>query len=139
MTSYEKPGSLKGEVVSTAHDDIHEMNRHEHMHEHNHAYIHDGHDHHDHDDSGHTHDHIHHQSADVHNHNHGDLSTEDKETYALIRYMLSHNRHHALELDELGKKLETAGKPEAARLIKDAVSWFEKGNIELEKAVRLIE
>lgn len=93
---------------------------HEHTHEHNHTRTHD------HDSSGHT-------------HSHGGQNTDEKETYALIKYMLSHNIHHAGELRELSAKLEAAGKPEAALLIAKAVEFFEKGNLELEKAVSLID
>jgi hypothetical protein len=54
------------------------------------------------------------------------MHAEEKETYALIKYMLSHNRHHAEELTELSEKLKAIGKPEAAKLLSQAVSGLKK-------------
>jgi len=98
------------------------MHTHEHAHTHEHNHTHT----HEHENSGYT-------------HSHGGQESDEKETYALIKYMLSHNRHHAGELRELSARLEAVGRPEAASLIAKAVEWFEKGNLELEKAVSLID
>ena len=92
------------------------------------------------EDTAHSHDHLHKCSGEVgHNHKHAGQSDDDKETDALIKYMLAHNRHHADELNELRGKLNAGGRSEAARLIENAVSCVEKGKLELEKAVRLID
>jgi 2-methylaconitate cis-trans-isomerase PrpF len=127
------------------HDDIKAANdrkgsipMHEHSHTHEHL-------------NGHTHEHAHarehehvhgdheHVHKNTHAHDNGGQSSDMKEIHALVRYMLSHNRHHAAELRGLGEKLDAAGDHETASLIENAVSCFEKGNLELEKAVRLLD
>lgn len=52
--------------------------------------------------------------------------------------MLSHNRHHAAELGELAERLADSGKKEAASVLAEAITCFEKGNDELEKTVKLL-
>lgn len=65
-----------------------------------------------------------------HNHTHV-TSDSDKETLALLEYMLGHNRHHAEELHELSHKL-----PEnEAILLHSAVDDFRQGN---EKLARVL-
>jgi hypothetical protein len=128
------------------HEHSHE-HTHEHTHEdraHSHAHTHAHTHEHSHDEAGHTHEHPHehpHEHSDdhAHTHTHGGDGGSEKETFALIRYMLSHNTHHAEELTQLSAQLAEIGKPEAAALLKQAVSYFTQGNAELEKAVRLIE
>ena len=90
------------------------MSDHEHHHEH---------EHHEH---GHHHDHEHH-------HEHGADSPE--ECLALLKYMLSHNAHHAEELHDLAHSTEG----EARELIHEAVKDIEQSNEKLKKAVALLE
>lgn len=83
-----------------------------HSHEHNH-----GHEH--------THDH-------THNHSHDVNSPESKEELlALLSYMVSHNKHHAAELEELSKN--TTG--EAFDLLQKAIASYTEGNRLLEEAL----
>jgi hypothetical protein len=93
---------------------------------------------HTHDGSDHWHSHEHTHSHGGHSHEHGDVK-EDKEVFALITYMLSHNRHHAQELRELADRLLNSGKSEAAAVLSEAVSFFEEGNDRLEKTVNLLK
>jgi exonuclease VII small subunit len=53
--------------------------------------------------------------------------------------MADHNKHHALELAELAKKLKEQGKTEAAEQLDKAVSEFESGNIRLNVALSLLK
>ena len=57
-----------------------------------------------------------------------------EETLALLKYMVSHNRHHAEELHELGHC--TSG--DAARLIHEAVEQLNASTEKLEEAVALL-
>ena len=119
--------------------------KHDHDHTHDHEHTHDGtphaHDHshahsHDHNTHSHAHDSLH-DAAQEHDHDHSSAGDE-KETFALIRYMLSHNRHHAEELKGLADKLSDMGKLEAADILSEGISCFEKGNSLLESVVSLI-
>ncbi len=83
-----------------------------HSHEHNH-----GHEH--------THDH-------THNHSHDVNSPESKEELlALLSYMVSHNKHHAAELEELSKS--TSGV--SYDLLQSAIASYNEGNRLLEEAL----
>ncbi len=85
-----------------------------------------------------------------HSHTHGDChegscgscggcADAEKETVALVSYMVDHNKHHAAELAEMGKKLREMGKTEAADQIDKAVSDFESGNVRLSVALSLLK
>jgi|GEM_PF-332259 len=133
---------LRGEVIPTAHESNHNLNHkvesahgHAHEHEHMHAHTHKH-------DSDHTHSQLHHHHPEAgagQSHGSGCKENDEKEVYALVKYMLSHNKHHAGELCELGARLNALGKSEAAALVAAAASWYEKGNLELEKAVGLLD
>ncbi|MDD3218613.1 MAG: cobalt transporter [Lachnospiraceae bacterium] len=100
---------------------------------------------HTHDGSTHVHEHAH--GADMENHEHthshdcsncqgGDCKNE---TVALLSYMLSHNEHHAAELDQMAQNLKKLGMDEAAKQIEEGVSDFQKGNMRLSLALTLVK
>ncbi|MDD3279938.1 MAG: cobalt transporter [Lachnospiraceae bacterium] len=80
---------------------------------------------------GHCHDH-------EHSCQHCDGDHKD-ETTALLGYMLSHNEHHAQELEQMAVNLEKLGMSDAAAQIKEAVSEFQKGNMRLSLALTLVK
>lgn len=125
---------------------------HEHTHAHTHSYEH-SHEHtheHGHEDAHeHTHGHGH---EDAHEHSHGESACAGKEctsecggckpgnqNEALLTYMLSHNEHHAAELDEMAEKLRQSGQEKAAEQIRKAVDEFQKGNMYLGVALALVK
>ena len=61
------------------------------------------------------------------------------EVVALLNYMLSHNEHHAEELDQMANNLEKLGMPDAAKTIKEGVADFKKGNMRLGLALTLVK
>ena len=63
--------------------------------------------------------------------------TED--VVALLNYMLSHNEHHAQELDQMAENLKKLGMDDAAKTIKEGVSDFQKGNMRLGLALALVK
>ena len=88
-------------------------------------------------DHEHNHDHGRNHDHD-HNHNHEHASGEApsrEETLALLSYMVHHNKHHAEELSELSKSLDG----EASISLQKAISAFENGNAELERALELMQ
>ena len=116
-------------TIEHTHEHVH-MEGHEEEHEHTHEH---GHEH------GHAHDH-----AEGHCHSEGckscaGCSDADAETLALVTYMLDHNRHHAMELADMAKKLREQGKDAAAEQIDRAVSDFENGNLRLSVALSLLK
>ena len=80
-------------------------------------------------DHPHTHEH--------HDHLQGEEAV--KQTTALLKYMLEHNRHHADELHDLAHQLSDQGKQTAADSIHEAIHRFDEGNDLLEKALAAIE
>ena len=58
-----------------------------------------------------------------------------EETVALLRYMLSHNRHHADELHDLAHDLDG----EARELVHAAVIDIESSNDKLDRALKIID
>ncbi|MBQ6314989.1 MAG: cobalt transporter [Mogibacterium sp.] len=129
---------------------------HEHTHEHTHEHVHaDGsvhthththtHAHADSDSAEHTHAHIHddgtvhthtHADGTVHTHSHGHAAASSpEEALALLTYMLSHNRHHAEELHDLGHCFDEV----AGDLIHDAVDKLNESNELIEQALSLIK
>lgn len=119
-----------GNLVSHGHGD-------EHSHEHVHA-----------DGSVHTHVHSH-EAGHEHEHSHGcdgchshgecDGNSCKNETVAVLTYMLSHNQHHAAELEQMAANLRKLGMDDAARTIEDGVSDFQKGNLRLSLALALVK
>ena len=88
-----------------------------------------GSDHHDHD---HGHEHCGNCNSDCQ----GNCTDE---VVALLNYMLSHNEHHAEELDQMADNLEKLGMPDAAETIKEGVADFKKGNMRLGLALTLVK
>lgn len=90
--------------------------------------------HHEHNSEGcGEHQHCHDHSCNACEKDHKD------ETTALLSYMLSHNEHHAQELEQMSVNLEKLGMDDAAAQIKEAVSEFQKGNIRLSLALTLVK
>lgn len=91
-----------------------------------------------HGSEGHHHDH-------EHNHEHCHECKEGceknctDEVVALLNYMLSHNQHHAEELDQMADNLVKLGMEDAARTIKEGVADFQKGNMRLGLALTLVK
>lgn len=89
---------------------------------------------------GHSHEHEHH-------HDHGscgcgcggDCAQPKNENEALLTYMLQHNEHHAVELDQMAAKLAESGMAEAAAHIRKAVEEFQKGNMYLSVALSVVK
>lgn len=116
--------------VTHSHNHSHEAGEgHEHSHEHGHTH-------------GHSHDHSHTHGCGGHDHTHcGSCDGGDckNETLALLTYMLQHNEHHAVELDQMAENLKKLGMDTAAKTIKEAVSDFQKGNMRLGLALTLVK
>ena len=62
-----------------------------------------------------------------------------QEVVALLNYMLSHNEHHAQELDQMAENLQKLGMEDAAKTIKEGVADFQKGNMRLGLALTLVK
>ena len=97
------------------------------------------------DENGNTvhngHDHGH-QDGCGHNEGHcGSCKEGDckNETIALLTYMLQHNEHHAMELDQMADNLAKMGLDTAARTIREGVSDFQKGNMRLSLALTIVK
>ena len=89
----------------------------------------------------HMHEHTHsnsHGDGRPHSDRHADSPGAPLKDLALLRYMLEHNRQHALELAEASGRLSSAGITGAAELISDAVHYFDHANEKLEEAVKLV-
>ena len=72
--------------------------------------------------------------AGEHKHPHAAGPASEEERLALLRYMLSHNAHHAEELHALAH-----GAPEAAEaLLHEAVADIEASNQKIEEALALL-
>ena len=69
-----------------------------------------------------------------HHHDHGSAPVSAEERLALLRYMLSHNAHHAEELHDLA---HGAG-GRAGELIHEAVKDIEESNKKIEEAIELL-
>ena len=88
-------------------------------------------------ENNHSHNHTHsheHNHGHEHTHTHsGGTDTPDskEELLALLSYMVSHNKHHAAELEELSKN--TTG--EAFDLLQKAIASYTEGNRLLEEAL----
>ena len=79
-----------------------------------------------------------HEGAHGHEHSHGAELTGEQ-TLALLAYTLEHNRSHAGELHGVAHPLGHQGKPEAAKLVAEAVHYFGHCNDRLEEALRLVK
>ena len=130
-------------VVTDEHGNvIHSHHTHPHTHtvEHSHEHVHregeeENHEHQHGEGHGHTHDHCHSEGCE----GCGGCADAEAETIALVTYMADHNKHHALELMDLAKKLKEQGKAEAAEQLDKAVSEFESGNVRLNVALSLLK
>jgi len=74
-----------------------------------------------------------------HHHDHDHQSSTSVKTQAMMTYMLEHNRHHAQELHDISHTLAHEGQEAASRILHEAVSDFEAGNLKLEQALGLIK
>ena len=94
---------------------------------------------HNHKDHAHNHEHAHdhnHDHEHAHHHDHAlEGATSPEETLALLAYMVSHNKHHAEELEKLAAEI----KGEAEFHLQNAIGSFNEGNEELEKALKLLQ
>jgi hypothetical protein len=52
--------------------------------------------------------------------------------------MIEHNVQHCQELARTAQKIESAGHPEAAELVRDAVHYFDHANGKLKQAAAAI-
>lgn len=69
-----------------------------------------------------------------HPHTHGDVAVSKEELLALLKYMLSHNAHHAEELHELAHGCEGP----AEQLLHEAVDDIKMSNSKIEAALKLL-
>jgi len=53
--------------------------------------------------------------------------------------MADHNEHHASELADMGERLRTLGKTEAADKIAEGVAEFAKANKKLNEALEMVK
>ena len=83
--------------------------------------------------------------GEAHQHEHCENCSDNcqencsQEVVALLNYMLSHNEHHAQELDQMAENLQTLGMEDAAKTIKEGVADFQKGNMRLGLALTLVK
>lgn len=103
---------------------------------------------HGHGEAGHHHahgdDHVHSHACD-HGHSHegcqncaGEGGCKD-ETVALLTYMVQHNEHHAMELDQMADNLIKLGMEDAAKTIKEGVADFQKANMRFSLALTQVK
>ena len=98
------------------------------------AHGHEAHDHH--------HDHSHEACSHGHSHEHCGNCSEGNckdETVALLTYMVQHNEHHAMELDQMADNLMKLGMDDAARTIKEGVADFQKANMRFSLALTQVK
>ena len=87
----------------------------------------------------HHHDHEHdHSRPHGHEHCHGGVATP-ADVKALLEYMTNHNVQHANELAEMGEKLRSLGKTEAADRIAQGGEAFSQANAKLAEALELVK
>lgn len=91
-----------------------------HTHEHTHTHSHE-----------HTHDHAHEHTHEGCACGAGSGAQTGNETLAMLDYMLKHNQHHALELEDLKTQLDTMGKADAAKQLDAVIDDYNKGNVRL--------
>ena len=76
-----------------------------------------------------------HSHEHPHTHSHAQAPQSKEELLALLKYMVSHNAHHAQELHDLAH----AAEGEAADLLHAAVGDLEESNKKIEAALALLE
>ncbi len=81
----------------------------------------------------------HEQNGDCHHCHDGGTGTPAEKNAALLKYMLDHNTHHAMELEQMAEKLSGEGQTGAAEQIRKAVDEFQKGNLYLSLALSSIK
>ena len=89
---------------------------------------------------------MHEDHTHVHNHEHshehccgGEHKAQSPdENLALLNYMLEHNRHHGEDLHELYHSLEAAGRNDAAKVVAEALHFYDHGNEKLAEALKLL-
>lgn len=92
----------------------------------------------------HAHEHCH-EDGHKHSHECGEScencseQKHEKETVALLTYMLQHNEQHAAELDQMAENLKKLGLEDAAKQITEGVADFQKGNMRLSLALTLVK
>ena len=95
-------------------------------------------------EAGHHHHH-HGEGECEHGHTHsdcGECQSESgckDETVALLTYMVQHNEHHAMELDQMADNLVKLGMEDAAKTIKEGVSDFQKANLRFSLALTQVK
>jgi len=117
------------------------MHNHSHTHEHNCAESEGAHTHDDAHIREHRHEHVHchnHADAHIHAHAHQSPSIVDK-SFAILSYMLNHNKNHTEELLTLANAIEEKGDVEAARIIKNAIHDYTEGNEKLASALEILK
>ena len=72
-----------------------------------------------------------------HGHAHGENTDGTAKDLAILKYMLDHNRQHALELKDMGARLAQSGNA-AAVLIDEAIEAYDNANEKLAEAVKQI-
>ena len=82
---------------------------------------------------GHTHEHTHDHCCGA-----GHKAQSPEENLALLNYMLEHNRHHGEDLHELYHSLEAAGNTDTAKLVGEALHYYDHGNEKLAEAAKLL-
>lgn len=58
---------------------------------------------------------------------------------ALLKYMVDHNAHHAMELEQIAAKFAEEGQMSVSEQIRKAVDEFQKGNLYLSLALSSIK
>ena len=58
---------------------------------------------------------------------------------ALLKYMVDHNTHHAMELEQIAEKFAGEGQTAVAEQIRKAVDEFQKGNLYLSLALSMVK
>ena len=115
-----------GNVISHGHGEEH-MHSHEHTHEDGHVHVHE-----------HCHEGEHAHSHTDCQHCKGEDGCTD-ETVALLTYMVQHNEHHAMELDQMADNLIKLGMEDAAKTIKEGVADFQKANMRFSLALTQVK
>lgn len=121
------------------HKDVNEncSHSHEHHHDHEHTHTHT-HEYPDGVQFTHEHTHIHedsNESAHTHTHTKVAEDTEASKTISILEYTVSHNIHHAKDLAKIADDLESSGKTESAKLIRESITLYEQANAKLSESL----
>lgn len=68
----------------------------------------------------------------MHEHHHHEI-TSAEEQLALLKYMVSHNKSHTVELQKLAQKIE------GSEELQKAIEAYEEGNAHLENVLKSLE